>query len=223
MAAPYCTHFKFGYCRYRNMCRNQHIDIVCENSSCDVFNCNFRHPRECRYWKEFGRCKFDTYCAFKHVRKTDDQRTKCEIEELKSEIRELKRNLEEHRLALQSIKVHLQSANIKVLSTTSLSSTSSFSSSIPQNIPQLDGQMESGSPDFECSDCSKTFISQQDVDQHMEETTAVCDECGLCLMTEFENDIHEYEFHQEEYFKYNKLTPRSKQRAIQRLQAMEIK
>jgi hypothetical protein len=25
-----------------------------------------RHPRTCRYYKEFNRCKFTTYCLFKH-------------------------------------------------------------------------------------------------------------------------------------------------------------
>ena len=25
-----------------------------------------RHPRECKYYQRFGRCKFNSYCLFKH-------------------------------------------------------------------------------------------------------------------------------------------------------------
>ena len=61
-----CRFNKFGYCRYRDTCRNLHVNETCENTSCDISRCNQRHPRECRYYREFSRCKFDP-CKFKHI------------------------------------------------------------------------------------------------------------------------------------------------------------
>ena len=61
-----CKFNKFGYCRYNKMCRNRHENKICENSSCEIFSCSERHPRECRYFREYNRCKFNP-CKFKHV------------------------------------------------------------------------------------------------------------------------------------------------------------
>ena len=52
------------------MCRNLHIDKICENSLCDVVSCNLRHPRECKYYMEYKRCKFNP-CAYLHVEQSD--------------------------------------------------------------------------------------------------------------------------------------------------------
>ena len=51
------------------MCKNLHVDEICENSSCLITSCNRRHPRECRYFREYNRCKF-TLCKFNHITRT---------------------------------------------------------------------------------------------------------------------------------------------------------
>ena len=61
-----CLHNKFGHCRYRDTCRHRHIQEICENSTCEIHNCERRHPRECRFWKVYNRCKFGDFCSFKH-------------------------------------------------------------------------------------------------------------------------------------------------------------
>ena len=61
-----CKFNKFGYCRYKDACRNLHRNEICQNSSCEIKGCNLRHPRECRYYREYRRCKFDP-CKFKHI------------------------------------------------------------------------------------------------------------------------------------------------------------
>ena len=67
MAAPsVCLCNKFGYCKHKELCRKQHVNDICENVSCELSLCIWRHPKTCKYYRELGRCKFDP-CAFKHV------------------------------------------------------------------------------------------------------------------------------------------------------------
>ena len=44
-----CRYFKFGFCRFKEMCRFMHISEVCENPSCEIKLCNLRHPRICNF------------------------------------------------------------------------------------------------------------------------------------------------------------------------------
>jgi hypothetical protein len=37
-----------------------------ENSSCDISRCNLRHPKKCKFYSNYKRCKFDP-CAFLHI------------------------------------------------------------------------------------------------------------------------------------------------------------
>ena len=87
MATPnICTFNKNGYCKYQEVCRKQHENKMCENSSCDILRCRFRHPRPCKYYKRYKRCKFDP-CAFLHIDndegfeklKSDNQNMQCRI------------------------------------------------------------------------------------------------------------------------------------------------
>ena len=36
-----------------------HIDDLCDDFDCDAKMCNRRHPRECKYFKYYKRCKQD--------------------------------------------------------------------------------------------------------------------------------------------------------------------
>ena len=73
-----CSFNKYGYCKYREICRNHHINELCVDFSCDDSNCALRHPIPCKYFRKYKKCKFNP-CAFKHV---DD---KSDIEKLKNE------------------------------------------------------------------------------------------------------------------------------------------
>ena len=65
MAAPICLFNKFGYCKFGEKCRKYHINEICSEKTCDITSCNKRHPRACKYFKNFRRCKFSPW-AFKH-------------------------------------------------------------------------------------------------------------------------------------------------------------
>ena len=64
-AQTVCSFFKFGYCKHKDMCRKRHVTEICETSSCEVFTCMLRHPKICKYFRNYGMCKFDP-CMFSH-------------------------------------------------------------------------------------------------------------------------------------------------------------
>ena len=61
-----CRYHKFGYCKFGNTCRLLHVSEICGNKSCEITSCNLRHPRTCKFFRDFNRCKFGEWCSFKH-------------------------------------------------------------------------------------------------------------------------------------------------------------
>ena len=66
-----CLYFKYGFCKHGAYCWKQHVKTRCENSKCDGKNCENRHPRECRFYSHYRRCKFGEFCLFDHVVHSD--------------------------------------------------------------------------------------------------------------------------------------------------------
>ena len=62
-----CGYFKYGFCKFKEHCRKMHEKKICENSKCEVKKCNLRHPKVCRYFRDYNFCKFGEYCCFKHL------------------------------------------------------------------------------------------------------------------------------------------------------------
>ena len=83
MAAPtLCLFNKFGYCKFGERCRRHHINEICEESSCEIFHCRQRHPKNCKFYRNYGRCKFSP-CAFKHEVVTEKNDTVKLMKEMK--------------------------------------------------------------------------------------------------------------------------------------------
>ena len=61
-----CRFHQFGYCRFQERCRRKHINETCENENCSSRECPKRHPRICKYFREFNRCKFGDFCNYRH-------------------------------------------------------------------------------------------------------------------------------------------------------------
>ena len=62
-----CRYFKFGYCKFAERCRFHHVKEECTNRSCDISVCTLRHPRICKFFRDYNRCKFGEWCFFKHM------------------------------------------------------------------------------------------------------------------------------------------------------------
>ena len=86
---PVCQFYKYGFCKYGSRCRHHHNHTVCENDACEIFKCSFRHPRPCRFYKEFGRCKFGEYCQFSHIKLVDQEENKITLEKMMDKLNEM--------------------------------------------------------------------------------------------------------------------------------------
>ena len=60
-----CSFYKFGYCKHKEFCRKRHVKETCENLSCDISTCIYRHPKVCKRYRDYQYCKFDP-CLFLH-------------------------------------------------------------------------------------------------------------------------------------------------------------
>ena len=65
-----CLFYKYGYCKHKDTCRKRHVSELCDKTSCDISTCSLRHPKNCKWYKEYGYCKFIP-CAFKHIDNTN--------------------------------------------------------------------------------------------------------------------------------------------------------
>ena len=90
-----CHYSKYGYCKFQDRCRKRHFNEVCENEDCEVWMCDKRHPKVCRYYSIYGHFKFQP-CAYKHVRPTDRR--------LSSTLDTLENSLEQSRAEVDELK-----------------------------------------------------------------------------------------------------------------------
>ena len=60
-----CQYYKFGHCKFQTNCPKKHIHELCQEKNCEIRKCSLRHPKLCRFYLQYGRCKFDP-CSFKH-------------------------------------------------------------------------------------------------------------------------------------------------------------
>ena len=61
-----CLFNKFGHCKFNLKCRNYHTNQVCEANDCEIISCIKRHPKKCRFYESYGRCKLGNFCSFLH-------------------------------------------------------------------------------------------------------------------------------------------------------------
>ena len=84
-----CKYNQRGYCKYGELCRHQHVDIICDDElSCSESTCRLRHRNQCRNFSQHGKCRF-IICAYAHRDNTSDTKVKLleqEVEKLKKQI-----------------------------------------------------------------------------------------------------------------------------------------
>ena len=107
-----CQFFKYGHCKFLEKCRNKHVQDVCENKNCEVTTCLKRHPRPCKFFQFYHRCKFNP-CSYMHEDTMDMSKVKevkselemqaAEIDTLKSKLEVLETNFTEIRIVLKGL------------------------------------------------------------------------------------------------------------------------
>ena len=97
---PACPYFKYGYCKHGVHCWKPHVETKCESIKCDGRNCEKRHPRVCRFYNDYGRCKFGESCSYNHVDRND-----LVLEEFK--LVKVKLNLVEVKITEKNLEIKL--------------------------------------------------------------------------------------------------------------------
>ena len=75
MEEEVCMFGKFGFCKFKEVCKRKHFTNVCESlSRCtNIKTCQKIHPKACRRFKTGNQCKFKEDCAYDHTRKNHDE------------------------------------------------------------------------------------------------------------------------------------------------------
>ena len=94
-----CLYNKFRHCKYQETCRRQHLREICELPLCENKSCMRRHPRACKFFENYERCKFGSFCSFSH--KTSESglaapTNNVEISEMKTRLDTLEETARQH-------------------------------------------------------------------------------------------------------------------------------
>ena len=61
-----CKFNQTGLCKFSDKCMKRHVNEMCSNRNCSDKLCTYRHPRACKYFNNYRRCKFGNQCAYYH-------------------------------------------------------------------------------------------------------------------------------------------------------------
>ena len=121
-----CRYNQFGYCKFAQACRKYHVDDLCVDSACDLSICMKRHPVECRYFRNYKRCKF-SLCKFSHEI-NDDEKLK-ELNEKVDRIEDVLKDKTEIELKIKEIDEKLK--ELDKLETSVIKKTEALENVIP--------------------------------------------------------------------------------------------
>ena len=177
----------------------------CENQNCDIRSCNKRHPRPCKFFINYGRCKFSP-CSYSHKQSSSPYELNGICEKQNIEIRNLKKQIEEMKDRLDALEKvnNLKVSKSNEKSARPLSSViqlvpdlqKEINRAVSNNIPQLDGdctaevnvQENTVHGKEKCSTCELYFYSEEELLDYMKENsiTYVCDVCQELFISQWE-------------------------------------
>ena len=190
-----CRFNKFGFCKFAMTCRMKHVDELCETSGCEINLCEKRHPRICRFFYEFGRCKFGDYCKYNHKSNeanynNENQKLTKEIENLKEEIQ-----LKDDQIAaiVKKIDTIVHFLKAKDLEDEACETNKKIV------LHQLDDDLEyDGKVDYILENENDwEILEDSDIETEILEPAAM--DCPLCetkILTEMKNIVHMWKEHQ---------------------------
>ena len=116
MAEKVCPFNKFGFCKYGGKCYMTHINRICENYNCDQSECEYRHPKVCKYFEMFKRCKFTSFCKFSHKTNNSVQEDTTHIlndkvDTIEKEARALENIMKDLKIKLELVENELKVKN----------------------------------------------------------------------------------------------------------------
>ena len=190
-----CLHHKFGFCKFRETWRKRHIQEQCEKVNCDIESCSQRHPKECRFYRTFGRCKFTDFCLYEHkIANNFNEDLKNELTSMKDRLTLLEdketrfdQRITEQTETIKNLKTTLveKSIEIKQLETkVNLLNETNFK----EPTDEITNECLSGltlasvlpSAEFSCSKCDEQFSKEIDLKKHMKTVHPVKYPCEIC-------------------------------------------
>ena len=66
MSERICKFYNKGICHNKENCKYQHPTGICRMSVCTFKQCNKRHPEVCKFFMNYGFCKYNNNCLFRH-------------------------------------------------------------------------------------------------------------------------------------------------------------
>ena len=192
-------------------CLHRRFDSLCTSKTCSINECNKRHPKKCRYWSLFGRCKFGQNCSYKHEIEVVN-----EVEQLKAKYETLTQSFNQLQCELSSLKAKLMDTNgTTLINTQSSIQPNTTVVSDMQKVPQVDGAQDEASflspaNDDEiastpcrfktdsrfiiCQICGLGFQTNADFQLH-DQKEYCCDICQICFSSQEEVKLHVLDFH----------------------------
>jgi hypothetical protein len=102
-----CKFNQYGFCKFLSKCRKQHINDICSNSQCNSNTCLLRHPRVCKYFSNYQRCKFAEQCAYLHHSITIAETSSAEVQAHTQEVSELREQVKNLRVEVKNLSVEI--------------------------------------------------------------------------------------------------------------------
>ena len=101
-----CKYQQFGFRKFRESCKNEHLVEICESlSTCvNIKSCLKRHPRVCKSYALEKFCKFKDGCAYHHKEENINNKVNMKVAELEKIVNGISRKIVELGNKLKKIK-----------------------------------------------------------------------------------------------------------------------
>ena len=225
VAQNICIFNKFGFCKFSENCRKNHINEKCSKSSCDISTCQLRHPKVCRYLRDYKYCKFGEWCKFLHVEAenncNDIIQIKKEQENLAQKLNLVEKQLEEKNDIIESI---LKKFDFDILEG-KITAKDNLIKELDQKIIQMEEKISvletklkeaTSTPisakNFKCNKCDFSTHSEQGLKTHekrkhtektkplsSKETIFKCTNCDYFGKSKETLEVHNGKMHAEQF------------------------
>ena len=160
-----CSHYMFGYCKYKESCVKQHVKGECKKlAACKSKVCLKRHPKVCKRFAVEKFCKYGPGCAYLHrldpsagVQKNKDIENDLKIKLLEEEVVLLRSQILQLGVMTQELsdKVDLMSDK----KDTEFNATEAQRQASENNIKDTykDLKKPAKAKKYKCNQCSCTF------------------------------------------------------------------
>ena len=210
-----CFFNKYGFCKYLDKCRRYHENKKCEKLDCEIRDCPLRHPKVCRFFRDFRFCKFGEWCKFSHEVLRNASSSNEEIERLQNKLmaveNDLKKNSEKvlkleneikdikHKLSeKEQTEVEKENRDEKhsecetsVIETKTNDLASDIQVKASETIEQISCEKSNDEKVFECEICTYKTKSESGIKIHKaKKHTDTCRYCNRTFTDKVEYSNH---------------------------------